>query len=96
SAILLAMAHAGITGAEAGIAAAAGAANQGLLVKLLGEANLRKLVADARADLLQRFNDLLADERRRFVAVVAEVAPDPEQLDELANAGEALMAVRGG
>lgn len=96
SAILLAMAHAGITGAEAGIAAAAGAANQGLLVKLLGEANLRKLVADARADLLQRFNDLLADERRRFVAVVAEVAPDPEHLDELADAGEALMAVRGG
>lgn len=96
SAILLAMAHAGITGAEAGIAAAAGAANQGLLVKLLGEANLRKLVSDARTDLLQRFNDLLADERRRFIAVVAEVAPDPGHLDELADAGEALVAVRGG
>ncbi len=94
SAILLAMAHSGITGAEAGIAAAAGAANQGLLVKLLGEANLRALVTDARDDLLDRFSTLTSPERQRFRALVAEASPDPEHLDVLAAAADAVAAAR--
>lgn len=94
SAILLAMAHAGITGAEAGIAAAAGAANQGLLVKLLGEANLRSLVADARGDLLRRFDDLMGVERRRFGDRLAAATPDQAQVDALLAARDRLVAAR--
>lgn len=92
SAILVALAHAGLTGAEAGIAAAAGAANQGLLVKLLGEANLRKLVADSRRDLVDRFSDLLAPERHRFRSIVAEQAPEQEALTAVQEALDAVIA----
>ena len=91
SAILVALAHAGLTGAEAGIAAAAGAANQTLLVKLLGEANLRRLVSESRQDLVERFDELLSPERARFRELVADVAADPERL---ARIDEALRGVR--
>ncbi len=94
SAILLAMASAGITGAEVGIAAAAGAANQGLLVKLLGEANLRALVAEARQDLLARFADLATEERARFTAALADVTPDPDEAAALEAACDRLVAAR--
>lgn len=96
SAILVAMASAGITGAEAGIAAAAGAANQGLLVKLLGEANLRSLVAEARRLLLEYVDDLLQPERDRFRGRVAQGSPDPQQLDRVRAARQELIAARTG
>jgi hypothetical protein len=94
SAILLAMASSGITGAEAGIAAAAGAANQGLLVKLLGEANLRALVAQARTLLLERVDGLLGSERTRFEHQVQGPNPEPALLDELRAARDELIAAR--
>ena len=94
SAILVAMAHSGITGAEAGLAAAAGAANQGLLVKLLGEANLRALVAEARRLLLECVDELLAGERNRFQRRAAEPSPDPEQLEDVRAARDELVAAR--
>ena len=96
SAILLAMASAGFTGAEVGIAAAAGAANQALLVKLLGEANLRTLVADARRSLLERFDELMQSETQRFTALVDAVAPETKQVDELTEAKDAVVAARAG
>ena len=94
SAILLALAHAGLTGAEAGIAAAAGAANQALLVKLLGEANLRNLVADARRAILERFDTLLDAEKQRFEDLVDDVTPDTKQLEALSEATGAVAAAR--
>ncbi|HVM20214.1 MAG TPA: dynamin family protein [Egibacteraceae bacterium] len=96
SAILVAMASSGLTGAEAGIAAAAGAANQALLVKLLGEANLRSLVADARRDLLERFDALMAAEARRFRAQVEAVSPEPAVVDRLRDARDAVAKAHGG
>ena len=94
SAILVAMASSGITGAEAGIAAAAGAANQGLLVKLLGEANLRSLVTEARRLLLECVDDLLQTERNRFQQRVAVPSPDPAQVEGLRDARDELVFAR--
>ena len=94
SAILLAMASAGITGAEAGIAAAAGAANQALLVKLLGEANLRTLVTEARRVMLECFDQAMQAEAHRFTERVERVAGDPKQLDALREASDAVVAAR--
>ncbi|MPZ73094.1 MAG: ABC transporter [Nitriliruptorales bacterium] len=94
SAILVALASAGITGAEAGIAAAAGAANQALLIRLLGEANLRTLVADARQHMLERFDALMDTERQRFYDLLDVVRPDPATLDSLREARDAFVATR--
>lgn len=94
SAILLAMASAGITGAEVGIAAAAGATNQALLVKLLGEANLRTLVADARRVMLERFEELMKGEAARFSVRLDAVAPDAKNIEALREATEAVAAAR--
>lgn len=90
-AIVVALAHTGgLTGAEAGIATAAGAANQTLLVKMLGAQNLKWLVTSAREDLQARFGDLLRDERRRYSDRLAAVVPDPRELDRLATARQAV------
>lgn len=94
SAILLAMASAGITGAEAGIAAAAGAANQMVLVKLLGEANLRALVADARRILLEHFDELVKVEASRFTRLIDAVAPDVKDVEALREATDEVAAAR--
>jgi hypothetical protein len=94
-AILLALAHTGgLTGAEAGIATAAGAANQTLLVKLLGANNLRWLIARAKEDLVDRFENLMTGERHRFIEALADAAPDPEVVDVLADALVAVESAR--
>ncbi|MGI8575785.1 MAG: dynamin family protein [Egibacteraceae bacterium] len=90
-AIVIALAQTGgLTGAEAGIATAAGAANQTLLVKLLGAANLRWLVSASRSDLQARFDRLMDAERRRYVRAVAEAAPEPDEVDAVREALTAL------
>ena len=73
----------GLTGAEAGIATAAGAANQALLVTVLGERTVRWLVSESRKDLVRRFEALLVPERRRLSAAVAAASPDPDLPGEL-------------
>ena len=90
-AVLTVFAHAGLTGAEAGIAAAAGAANQSLLVKLLGEANLRGLVASSREALLGRFDALADQEAERFRRPLEERTPPAEQAAELRRAAADLV-----
>jgi hypothetical protein len=65
----------GITGAEAGIAAGATAANQALLVRLLGERNLQWVLERAREGLLDRVTALTRDEHARYRAALAAVAP---------------------
>jgi hypothetical protein len=84
----------GVTGAEAGIAAAAGAANQALLTKVLGAANLRWLVTTARSDLEKRFTELVAIHRRRFTEVLAAAAPSPRLIDQLRERADAVQKVR--
>jgi hypothetical protein len=84
----------GLTGAEAGIATAAGAANQALLTKVLGSANLRWLVTNAREDLERRFTDLVAVHRRRFTLVLAAAAPSPKLVEQLHERANAVQKVR--
>lgn len=82
----------GLTGVEAGIATGAAAANQTLLVKLLGAHNLRWLVGRAREDLRIRFDRLAEQERSRFDAVLAGSAPELEHVDALRTAAAAVSA----
>jgi len=90
-AIGVAFAHTGgLTGAEAGIAGAAGAANQALLVRLLGEGNLRWLLSEARVDLTARFAALMDEERRRRLTVLAGAAPGDGEVAELSAAVAAV------
>lgn len=84
----------GLTGTEAGIATAAGAANQALLSRVLGAANLRWLVTTARSDLERRFTELVAIHRRRFTEVLAEAAPAPKLVEELNDRAKAVQKVR--
>ncbi|HSK98630.1 MAG TPA: dynamin family protein [Euzebyales bacterium] len=84
----------GLTGAEAGIATAAGAANQALLTKVLGSANLRWLIGNARADLERRFTELVAVHRRRFTEALAGAAPSPKLIDQLHERANAVQKVR--
>lgn len=92
SAILVVFAvSGGLTGGEVGIAALASAASQGLLVRLLGEQNLRRLLDDARADLDARFTELVADERARLDRAITDASPaeDVVALVRRAGAGRA-------
>lgn len=84
----------GLTGAEAGIATAAGAANQALLTRVLGAANMRWLVNNARTDLERRFTELVAVHRRRFTEVLAAAAPSPKLIDQLDERADAVQKVR--
>jgi hypothetical protein len=56
----------GITGAEAGIAAATAYLNQKLMNALFGEAAVQEMIEHARDDLADRLRTLVDDERRRF------------------------------
>lgn len=78
----------GLTGAEAGIAAATAYLNQKLLNALFGEAAVQDMLRRARQRLGETLGDLLADERGRF----EHVAGDPERLERLAAELRALAA----
>ena len=73
----------GLTGGEVGIAAGAAAANQWLLTKLLGEQNLRRLLADIRADLFVRVDELTAAHRRRYEAAIEKAEPPSRAAESL-------------
>lgn len=68
----------GLTGGEVGIAALASAGSQALLVRLFGEQNLRQLLAEVRAALLDRLAELAEVDRADLDAVLDEVTPDPD------------------
>lgn len=61
---------AGLTGAEIGVAAGSSALSHKLLEAIFGDQAVRSLAADARRNLVQRIDDLLADEARRFTALL--------------------------
>lgn len=78
----------GLTGAEVAVAGGSSVAGQKLLEALLGDQAVRRLAADARADLDDRTARLVDEEASRFRAALAEVAVDPASAAHL----EALAA----
>lgn len=64
----------GLTGAEAGIAAATAFLNQKLLNALFGEAAVQEMIRRARQRLTDALHEIVADERQRFEQVVGPVA----------------------
>ena len=78
----------GLTAGEVGIAAGAAAASQWLLTRLLGEQNVRRLLAEMQADLLARVDRLAAAERRPFDDAIGAATPPAgvvAQLDRAAG-----------
>jgi hypothetical protein len=76
----------GLTGGEVGIAALASAGSQALLVRLFGEQNLRQLLAEVRADLLDRVAELATVDRSDLDAVLDEVTPDADAVAAIRRA----------
>jgi energy-coupling factor transporter ATP-binding protein EcfA2 len=74
---------AGLTGAEVGIAGGSAAVGQKLLEAVFGDQAVRRLAAQARADLRLRVEELMAQERRRFLEVLDATAIGPGAADEL-------------
>jgi hypothetical protein len=87
---------AGLTGAEIVIAGGTTAVGQRLLEAVFGDAAVRQLATEARADLDRRAAQLLADEQDRFTALLAAAAPAPGSAEGLRDAVRVLAAARGG
>jgi hypothetical protein len=68
----------GLTGAEIAVAGGTSAVSQKLLEAVFGDAAVRILAGQARADLLDRVENLLAAEAGRFGALVDAAAPAPD------------------
>ena len=67
----------GLTGGEVAVAGGASAVGQKVLEALLGDQAVRDLAAQARADLRERVEALLRDERERFDrAIPADAGPE--------------------
>ena len=76
----------GLTAGEVGIAAGAAAASQWLLTRLLGEQNVRRLLAQMQRDLLARVDRLAAAERRPFDDAIGAASPPAAVVAELERA----------
>ena len=85
----------GLTGGEVLVAGGASAVGQKLLEALLGDEAVRRLAAAARADLRERVNGLLDEERRRFVARVDAALPGDEHAPALRAALAEVERARG-
>ena len=86
---------AGLSGAEIVIAGGTSAVGQRLLEAVFGDAAVRQLATEARADLDRRGAQLLADEQDRFTALLADAGPAPGSAEGLRDAVCALAAARG-
>ncbi|MDT0276392.1 GTPase family protein [Blastococcus goldschmidtiae] len=84
----------GLTGGEVAVAGGTTAVGQRVLEAVFGDSAVRALAARARADLEQRANRLLTDERARFDALVEAAAPPPGSVEELRTAAAELAAAR--
>jgi len=82
----------GLTGGEVAVAGGASALSQKLLEAVFGDQAVRRLAADARAELLRRVHVLLADEAERFTALLESAAVDPGQDTALRAAARAVSA----
>ncbi|HEV7872241.1 MAG TPA: ABC transporter [Modestobacter sp.] len=86
---------AGLSGAEVVIAGGTTAVGQRLLEAVFGDAAVRELAVQARADLDARADRLLRFEQDRFDELLDDVAPQPGAAVELRAAVAALAAARG-
>lgn len=73
----------GLTGAEAGIAAATAVVNQTLLEAIFGEANVARFVAGARERLDGIIDEIVADDQSRFEQVLGLSAESEELAQRL-------------
>ncbi len=76
----------GLTGAEAGIAAATAFLNQKLLNALFGEAAVQEMISRARRRLSDALEALLAAEQRRFEERLGDIATRERLANELRSA----------
>jgi len=76
----------GLTAGEVGIAAGAAAASQWLLTRLLGDQNVRRLLAEMQEDLLGRVEGLAAAERRPFDDAIGAATPPREVVAQVEQA----------
>jgi hypothetical protein len=74
---------AGLSGAEVGIAGGSAAVGQKLLEAVFGDQAVRRLAAQARADLRARVEALMQHERQRFLDVLEAMVLDPDAAEEL-------------
>ena len=73
----------GLTGAEIAIAGGTSALSQKVLEAIFGDQAVRLLATQARTDLLERVERLLAGESERFTRLLAPLAPQAEDLERL-------------
>jgi energy-coupling factor transporter ATP-binding protein EcfA2 len=90
----------GLSGAEVLIAGGTSAASQKVLEAVFGDSAVRMLATQARADLMERVEALLAAERDRFTALVDGASPEAgaavglrAALDEFEGARKASRAL---
>jgi energy-coupling factor transporter ATP-binding protein EcfA2 len=74
---------AGVTGAEVGIAGGSAVIGQKLLEAVFGDQAVRRLAANARADLNRRVQELLDTERRRYLEVLDGLGIDPDAAENI-------------
>jgi hypothetical protein len=80
----------GLTGVEALVAGGTSAVSQKLLEALFGDQAVRSLANRARQDLLERVQDLLREDSRRFDAILEGAAPEAESVALLHAAAAAV------
>jgi energy-coupling factor transporter ATP-binding protein EcfA2 len=80
----------GLTGIEALVAGGTSAVSQKLLEALFGDQAVRSLANRARQDLLERVQDLLREDSRRFDALLDASAPEAESVALLHAAATAV------
>jgi hypothetical protein len=82
------------TGAEVGVAGGTTVLSQKVLEALFGDQAVRRLADEARADLRQRVDALLADEEARFTDLLAAHATDLRDAEALERAAAAVDGAR--
>ena len=84
----------GLTGAEIAVAGGTSALSQKLLEAVFGDGAVRALATQARLDLMDRVERLLAAETDRYRSLVLANAPDPAAAAALRSAAAALEDAR--
>jgi len=82
------------TGAEVGVASGGVLLGQKLLEAVFGDQAVRRLSAQARADLNERVSVLMAAERARYLEVLDELGVDEEDVHRLREASRRVDDVR--
>ncbi len=82
------------TGAEVGVAGGTTLLSQKVLEALFGDQAVRRLADEARAELRERVDALLASEESRFTDLLAAHATDPRDAEALERAAAAVEKAR--